>query len=130
MASNRGGAFGCRHAAHPVWAFAEVISGSGDKTCWKCNFCEKSYTSGGTRLAAHLSHTSGLGIAPCTGGATKESKEAWRAAKKELEEWQWAKNVRAKKLVFAHCNIRALRKVKKVDYESEFFVCDEESLVV
>jgi hypothetical protein len=35
---------------------------------------------------------------------------------------------RSKKLVFAHYNIRALRKVKKVDYESEFFVWDEESL--
>jgi hypothetical protein len=30
--------------------------------------------------------------------------------------------------VFTHYNISALRKVKKVDYESEFFVWYEESL--
>jgi hypothetical protein len=89
--TNPKASFGCWHAAHPAWAFAAVISGSGDKTCWECNFCERRFTSGGTRLAAHLSHTTGVGIAHCTGGATKESKEAWHVAKKGLEEWKRAK---------------------------------------
>ena len=34
----------------------------------------------------------------------------------------------AKKLVFAHYNLRAIRKIRLVDYESEFFEWDEGSL--
>jgi hypothetical protein len=50
MSGKRGGT-GSREAV-PGWEYVEVLHGEGDKTHWRCRFCQKEYTSGGGRECA------------------------------------------------------------------------------
>lgn len=84
-------------AAVPGWQYVDVISGEGGDTHWKCKFCRKEFTSGGSRVQGHfLGRTScgnkgNRGISVCVGGGPFMTAE-FTKAKEVLGAWQRASN--------------------------------------